>query len=198
MILQQQQTTKINDELIQLDKGELEELDAIIAQDKLNDNVYNYMYEKRLDQEHAFRETTHITTETSDDVMNTPEITNETQQDEVAVQLAIKLPKRRQSFSSQQSKFAHHKSQVSELNETNEIAKAIEEDKKRPWKFVRNRVEPPQKPPKRFTDTYFQKLDVNKDKKVKHKIREMPANGPYPLNVYDRDYIIQAFEKQKQ
>ena len=59
-------------------------------------------------------------------------------------------------------------------------------------------MEPPEKPPKRFTDTYFRKLDVAKDKKTKYSIRDIPEDAPYPLNVFDRDYLIQSFELYKQ
>ena len=66
----------------------------------------------------------------------------------------------------------------------------VEDDPKHPWTFKRKEVEPPEKPPKRFTDTYFRKLDVAKDKKTKYSIKDIPADAPYPLNIYERDYLI--------
>lgn len=36
-----------------------------------------------------------------------------------------------------------------------------------------------------------------KDRKLKHSIFDIPSTAPYPLNVYDRDYLIQALAVYK-
>ena len=117
-------------------------------------------------------------------------ITNETQPDEEgSVDDRLKVSKQRK-FSDRSKQFGRLRaaSQGSELCTSHGLL--VEENPRHPWTIKRKEVEPPAKPPKRFTDTYFRKLDVAKDKKTRHSIRDMPADAPYPLNVYDRDYLI--------
>ena len=41
------------------------------------------------------------------------------------------------------------------------------------------------------------KRDCAKDKKKKHSVFEMPVKAPYPLNVYDRDFLVQSLTLYK-
>ena len=151
------------------------------------------MQEMKRDQGYTF----HDSSESEDD--NITSVNHDTHLDEqgdgdgtlkvprINVSKTKKISDRRVSNYSSRSKTSrqHAKSQISDENQL-----VVEDDPKHPWTFKRKEVEPPEKPPKRFTDTYFRKLDVAKDKKTKYSIKDMPADAPYPLNVYERDYLI--------
>ena len=57
---------------------------------------------------------------------------------------------------------------------------------------------------RKFADQYAKQAktgmserEINKDKNEVHSIFSLPLRAPYPLNVYDRDYLIQALTAYK-